>query len=114
MPPLVLPYTELLARNLRAARAAAGLHQSDVSDRMKMLGFGSWQRSTISLAERAKRKLSAEEILALSVVFEVSLDALVYPPGEQTVSLPGGQGVDLPAARYGPTVRSHGSVWDGN
>jgi 8-oxo-dGTP pyrophosphatase MutT (NUDIX family) len=113
-PPAALPYTELLARNLRAARAVAKLHQSDVCQRMRDLGFASWQRSTMSLVERAKRKLTPEELLGLSVVFEISLDALVYAQGEQNVRLPGGQEVTLPAARYGVSVHPSGSVWSGN
>jgi transcriptional regulator with XRE-family HTH domain len=115
MQPQPIAYASLVARNLRAARAAANLSQEDVGERMRALGFTSWVRSTMSLAEQGKRRVTAEEMVGLMVVFEVDLTALAYPPGDnQPVALPGGQEVVLPPARYGPSVHSHGSVWEGN
>jgi transcriptional regulator with XRE-family HTH domain len=115
MQPQPIAYGSLLARNLRAARAAANLSQEDVGERMRDLGFSSWVRSTMSLAEQGKRRVTAEELIGLMVVFEVDLTALAYPPSEnQFVALPGGQEVMLPAARYGVLVHPAGSVWDGN
>jgi hypothetical protein len=52
-----VPYGSLLASNLRAARAAANLSQSDVGERMRLLGFTAWLRSTVSLAEQDKRRV---------------------------------------------------------
>jgi transcriptional regulator with XRE-family HTH domain len=110
-----IPYGSLVARNLRAARAAANLSQADVGERMQALGFTSWARSTMSLAEQGKRRVTIEELAGLTVVFEVDLTVLAYPPGDgQPVSLPGGQEIMLPAARYDVSVHPSGSVWDGN
>jgi transcriptional regulator with XRE-family HTH domain len=110
-----ISYGSLVARNLRAARAAANLSQADVGERMQALGFTSWVRSTMSLAEQGKRRVTIEELAGLTVVFEVDLTVLAYPPGDgQPVSLPGGQEIVFPAARYGASVHPSGSVWDGN
>src|SRR5262245_396007 len=95
-------YATLLARNLRVARAAADLSQSDVSARMHELGFASWVPSTVSQVERAKRRLTCEEALGLMVCLETTLEAIMYPPADfQTIILPGGQWTTLPAAKYG-------------
>jgi transcriptional regulator with XRE-family HTH domain len=110
-----IAYGSLVARNLRAARAAANLSQEDVGERMRDLGFTSWARSTMSLAEQGKRRVTAEELAGLAVVFEVDLTSLAYPPGDgQPVSLPGGQEIVFPAARFGMVGNPARSVWDGN
>lgn len=84
-------FTELLTRNLRYARAAAGLDQTEVRELMNALGFTSWQRSTVSMVERGKRKLSVEELVALALVYGVAPARLLRPDdGELPVSLPGG------------------------
>ena len=46
-------YADLLAKNLRAARASADLSQADVAERMRALGFRSWLSQTMSASERA-------------------------------------------------------------
>jgi transcriptional regulator with XRE-family HTH domain len=108
-----VPYRDLIARNLRAARAAASLSQEDLADRMAALGFA-WYRPTVSVAERGTRRVTLEEALALMVALETSLEAIVYPPAEfQPVSLPGGQEVMLPAAKY-TYDPGRQSVWDGS
>ncbi|MBO0813669.1 MAG: helix-turn-helix transcriptional regulator [Actinobacteria bacterium] len=84
-------FTELLTRNLRYARAAAGLDQTEVRDLMNELGFTSWQRSTVSMVERGKRKLSVEELTGLALVYDVAPARLFRPDdGELPVTLPGG------------------------
>lgn len=91
-----VPYDDLLARNLRAARASAELSQDDVRERMRDLGFTSWQRSTMSLVERAKRRLTAEEVAALALVLQTTVARLVTPPDErdsQLVEFPSGHAV---------------------
>ena len=58
---------------------------------MNALGFTSWQRSTVSVVERGKRKLSVEELVGLALVYEVAPARLFRPDnGELPVSLPGG------------------------
>jgi 8-oxo-dGTP diphosphatase len=107
------PYKDLLARNLRSARAAAVLSQDDVRDRMQFLGFKTWQRSTMSLVERAKRGLAPDEIAALALVLQTTIERLVVPPDDRD-----GQEVELPSGdlvRRSRFMFDDGSVeWDGN
>jgi transcriptional regulator with XRE-family HTH domain len=108
-----VPYGSLLASNLRAARAAANLSQSDVGERMRLLGFTAWLRSTVSLAEQDKRRVTAEELLGLALVLETSMVRLVVPPEETPwIELPAGP----PAIVHGAVaVKGTGEVqWTGN
>ena len=109
-----LPYAELLARNLRAARAAAAISQADVAERMRDLGFGYWRRQTVARVEKAERRLTCEEALGLMVACETDLTAILYPAAEFTsIELPGGQETTLPAAKY-QYDPDRESVWDRN
>jgi hypothetical protein len=54
---------------------------------MRSLGFTAWQRSTMSLVERAKRRLAAEEVTALSVCLETTVTRLMVPHGEDEPDL---------------------------
>jgi transcriptional regulator with XRE-family HTH domain len=107
-------YLALIARNVRAARAAADLSQVDVAERMQSLGFREWRRQTVGSTERGKRRLNCEEALGLMVALDTTLETLLYPPKErewQEILLPGGQATMLPTAKYGHTPSG---VWDGN
>jgi hypothetical protein len=109
------PYLELVARNVRVARAAVTpkLSQNGVAERMRALGFKEWRRQTVGNTERGQRRLSLEETLGLMVALETDMTALVYPPGDDhPVATPGGYEVMLPAARHGYQPRP--DVWDGN
>jgi 8-oxo-dGTP pyrophosphatase MutT (NUDIX family) len=91
------------------------ISQADVAERMQDLGFSYWRRQTTARVELGGRRVTAEELAGLMVVFEVDLTVLAYPPGDnQPVSLPGGQEIVFPAARYGVSVHPEGRVWDGN
>jgi len=108
-----VPYGSLLASNLRAARAAANLSQSDLGERMRALGFSAWLRSTVSLAEQGKRRVTAEELLGLALATGTSMVRLAAPPEETPwVELPAGP----PAIVHGAVaVRGTGEVqWTGN
>ena len=103
-------YAGLLAKNLRSARAAADLSQADVAERMRALGFGSWLSQTVSANERARRRVTAEEIAALALCLDTTTGALTAPAGSPVVELPGGQVVS--ARRF---VFNDFSVrWEGN
>lgn len=107
-------YTALIARNVRAARAAADLSQADLAERMRALGFTEWRRQTVGNTERGKRRLTCEEALGLMVSMETSLEAILQPPKElewQEIAMPGGQVTLLPVARFGHQQQG---VWDGN
>ncbi len=112
-----VPYGSLLARNLRAARAAANLSQSDVGERMRNLGFTAWMRSTVSLAEQGKRRVTAEEVFALSYVLETTMIRLVIGPfdGDEWITFPAGSGVDVMSVAGSARGSRDGAVrWDGN
>jgi 8-oxo-dGTP diphosphatase len=92
MPPESVEFRKLLARNLRKARAAAELSQAQVSKRMQKLGF-SWVGSTVSLAMRAERRITVDELVALSLILGTTPGQLLLPEdddGHQLVQLPGG------------------------
>jgi 8-oxo-dGTP pyrophosphatase MutT (NUDIX family)/transcriptional regulator with XRE-family HTH domain len=105
-----VPYASVLPRNLRAARAAANLSQADVGERMQALGFRAWLRSTVSLAEQGKRRVTAEELLGLALAFGTSMVRLAEPSDETPwVELPAGGVIHRGA------VRGMGAIgWDGN
>jgi transcriptional regulator with XRE-family HTH domain len=110
-------YASVLARNLRAARAAAELSQAQVSRRMKALGFSAWVGSTVSLVERGKRTLTAEEIFALSFALETTLARLVTPAADSPdwITFPAGQGVHVRAVVGSARgVRADAVGWDGD
>jgi transcriptional regulator with XRE-family HTH domain len=109
-----VPYGKLLARNLRAARAAVGINQADVAERMNDLGYDHWRRQTVARVEKAQRRLTCDEALGLMVALETDLTAILNPAAEFTsIVLPGGQWTTLPAAKYRYNPERE-SAWDGN
>jgi hypothetical protein len=80
-------YREVLAGNIRAARARAGLGQELVAGRMRRLGFSEWRYQTVGVVEKGKRRVTAEEVMALAWVLQTSVYELMRPaesawPGE--------------------------------
>lgn len=87
-------YRDVLARNVRVARAAKQIGQQELARRMRVLGFGAWLHQTVGNVERGKRRLVAEEILALALALETSVGMLMDPSREDgLIMLPGGQPV---------------------
>ncbi len=87
-------YTEVLARNIRAARSRHGLSQADVVGRMRALGFSAWHRPTLGNVERGDRGLRAEEVFGLAYALETSIGALLAPAAEdKMVEFPSGAAV---------------------
>lgn len=86
-------YDQILARNLRAARARLGpLGQESVATRMRALGHASWLRQTVSSAEKGRRRLSAAEVFALALTLETSVSALLTATADdEAVAFPTGQ-----------------------
>lgn len=115
MPPV--PYTDVLARNLRAARAVADISQADVGARMRSLGFTEWRRQTMGNAEQGKRRVTAEEVFALSYVLETTIIRLVIGPfdGDEWITFPAGSGVDVMSVAASARGSRDGAIrWDGN
>lgn len=112
------PYLDLVARNVRVARAAASpkLSQADVAERMRSLGFREWRRQTVGNTESGKRRLTVEEMLGLCAALVRAPVALLTPQeGRANISLPGGQQVFLierDATVLGVEFRNwHGNQW---
>jgi transcriptional regulator with XRE-family HTH domain len=93
----------MLAVNLAAERARRKLGQEDVAARMRAVGYAKWSRQTVSDLESGKRRLLAEEILALAAILKTSFTVLLATETDELV-LP--SGVTLEAAQM--------AEWDGN
>jgi DNA-binding XRE family transcriptional regulator len=109
----VKTYAEVLARNIRVARARADVTQAQAAERMQALGFSTWLRSTVSLIEQGKRRLMAEEALALALALETSLARLLKADRDDGyISLPGG----IPVHPDSINMTAHdGDIgWDGD
>lgn len=109
-------YGEILARNLRAARSRIGIGQENVAARMRALGYTAWIRQTVGSTERGKRRPTAEEILALSIVLQTSIGALMAPAAEdKVVDLPSGTTADAASVFRSVNGLNDGSIyWDGD
>jgi hypothetical protein len=107
-------YTDLVAANLRAARARANLSQPDVSARMIRLGFTTWDPTKVSACERGKRPVQLGELLGLAVVLDCAIAELVgsNTAPDVTVTFPAGQevsGVSVRNSVYG--WRDGAMIW---
>ena len=68
-----------IAASIREARAESGLSQAEVVERMAAIGFEMWHLPTISNIERHARKVTALELVGLSLVLGCSPARLVDP-----------------------------------
>jgi transcriptional regulator with XRE-family HTH domain len=67
---------QVLGRRLRALRTAAGRLQEDVAAAARTWGFD-WQRGTVAMIELGRRRVTAEEFLALpQIARDAGLDGL--------------------------------------
>src|SRR5579875_751710 len=88
---VAVPYADVLAKNVRAARARRGLEQEPLAVRMRALGFSAWRRQTVASVEKNTRRLTAEEVFGLAFALETSVISLLEPAREDgPVSLPSG------------------------
>src|ERR1035441_4382471 len=106
-------YSEILARNIRIARARGRVSQEATGMRMSSLGFTAWHRQTMGKAERGERRLTAEEILGLAVVLETSVGALLSPEADDgAVAFPAGMAVGAVSVRRSVRgTRDDGIAW---
>jgi transcriptional regulator with XRE-family HTH domain len=70
---------EMVAANIRAARARSGITQASLARRMTQLGYG-WHPQTVGLVERNQRRVLADEVAALALALETLPMTLVSPP----------------------------------
>jgi transcriptional regulator with XRE-family HTH domain len=86
------PYDEIVARRIRAKRAAKRLSQESVAVRMRALGFEWWTRQTVGSTEKPSRRVTAAEIVGLALALETSVPTLLTAvPDDEAVAFPGGQ-----------------------
>lgn len=103
---VAVPYTDVLAKNVRAARARRGLDQEPLAARMRALGFPAWRRQTVANVEKNTRRLTAEEVVGLALALETSFMSLVEPVREDGP-------VGLPSGAEMPFLTAHGLFWGG-
>lgn len=70
---------DVFAYQLRTARLLAGLEQTDVAARMRLLGHPTWTRATVSQVERGQRNITAVELLAAALALGVTVADLLNP-----------------------------------
>src|SRR5665811_473557 len=70
---------QLLAANVRAARALRNMSQQDLAERMSVLGQ-QWSRPTVSQVERAARAVSVDELFGLAHALETDILVLLSAP----------------------------------
>jgi transcriptional regulator with XRE-family HTH domain len=108
-------YGEVLAQNIRAARARAGIGQELLAARMRFLGFDGWVRQTVGSTEKPSRRVTAEEIFGLALALEVSMSELLAPTvlNGPSVQLPGGSLEAKSLIALATGRRTHAIKWNG-
>jgi hypothetical protein len=110
-------YAEVVTRNIRAARSRQGLAPANVVARMRALGYETWHRQTMGKVERGERRVTAEEVFALSLALETTIAALMEPKEEdKVIDLPSGGALAVEVVRFSAAGKIlHGAVqWDGD
>lgn len=110
-------YAEVVTRNIRAARSRQDLDQANIVKRMRALGYENWHRQTMGKVERGERRVTADEVLALSLALETSISSLVAAKDEdEAVEFPSGAQISVLYVRMSAVGRLiHGTVqWEGD
>jgi transcriptional regulator with XRE-family HTH domain len=109
-------YDQVLAQNIRAARARAGLGQESLAARMRALGFEGWVRQTVGSTEKPTRRVTAEEIFGLALALETSMSGLMAPTviDAPPVELPGGSVGATSVVRLATGFNDGSVKWDGD
>jgi len=106
-------YSDVLARNIRAARSRADLTQEDLGARMRALGHAAWLYQTVGNVERGRRRVTAEEVAALALALDTTIPALAAPSDQDgDIEMPSGVkmgAVSLQRLAYG--VNDHAVQW---
>jgi len=110
-------YADVLARNIRATRARRGISQESVATRMRNLGHDGWVRQTVGSTEKPTRRVTADEILGLSLALDTTVSALMAPADEdKMIDFPAGGSLPVMAVRLSAVGKTiDGAVqWDGD
>jgi transcriptional regulator with XRE-family HTH domain len=70
--------SDTVMEKVRAYRLLRRLKQEDVAEEMRKLRHP-WTQATVSQVERGQRNLTVDELVGLSIVFELSLNELLDP-----------------------------------
>jgi transcriptional regulator with XRE-family HTH domain len=106
-PPGTKFVADAVADNIRAYRGLSRLEQADVAERMQRLGQP-WKRVTVSEVERGRRNLTVVELLALALVFGVTVGELLDPRRPDQRTGPGIQMLTIgPGAKTVPILPSN-------
>jgi 8-oxo-dGTP diphosphatase len=111
-----LSYDDVLARNIRAARARLGITQQRFAKRMRALGYTAWMHQTVGNVEKGRRRLLAGEILGAALALETTIPALMAAsPDDKEVLLPSGDRIEASSARaQAGGFRDGAVVWKGD
>lgn len=110
------PYSVILGRNISAARGRAQLSQGTVAARMRALGHTQWQQQTVASTEKGRRRLMAEEVMALASVLDTSISALMRPTeDDDLVRFPSGAVISARSVALSAVAHNdHAVTWDGD
>jgi transcriptional regulator with XRE-family HTH domain len=109
-------YSDVLARNIRAARSRLGVNQEVLASRMQSLGYSAWLRQTVANVEKGRRRVTAEEIFGLAYALETSIGALMQATADDMlVTFPCGDAVAAASVqRSAPVGTNDGAIrWEG-
>ena len=70
--------SDAIAEKVRAYRLLRRQKQDDVAEEMRKLRHP-WTQATVSQVERGQRHLTVDELVGLSIVFDVTLNELLDP-----------------------------------
>jgi transcriptional regulator with XRE-family HTH domain len=104
---------ELVAYNMTRARKERGWTQQNVAERLQRYTGRQWSNASISAAERSwqggrSRKFDANELVALSVIFDYPVAYFLLPPDDQlSVAVLMAQPEDRDAA-FAPVLPNRG------
>jgi 8-oxo-dGTP pyrophosphatase MutT (NUDIX family)/transcriptional regulator with XRE-family HTH domain len=108
-------YSEVLARNIRAARSRADIGQESLATRMRNLGYSAWMRQTVGSTERGRRRPTAEEIFGLALALETSIPALLAPTADDDgIGLPRGSIASRSVEKLATGFNDHAIRWHGD
>jgi transcriptional regulator with XRE-family HTH domain len=79
-------FPEELADRLRAYRVDEDRSQDEVARAMRAFGFPGWTRGVVSAFETGKRRLYADELLAIGPAYGTSIPTLFRDAGEVRLS----------------------------
>jgi transcriptional regulator with XRE-family HTH domain len=70
--------SDAVAEKVRGYRLLGRMKQDDVAEKMRELRHP-WTQATVSQVERGQRNLTVDELVGLSIVFELTLNELLDP-----------------------------------